>query len=178
MFVWELKKIWRKERILLIIVVVFTITLTFLLPNIRLVTHKGEDAFAVNVEIVKDWISQYGEQISELEYEKIRQTFWENLSKGQDVIAAKPFFSENHVYTYEDYLAYSQNVLNGADGFSYDTLRKMRDIISENTEYSAMYYQEYENLMRLYEESVSRKTYTIEEKLSGRAKEAAKSVLN
>ncbi len=53
-----------------------------------------------------------------------------------------------------------QNALNGADGYSYDTLRKMRDFISANTEYSAMYYQEYERLMQNYENSIERKEYT------------------
>ena len=70
-----------------------------------------------------------------------------------------------------------QNALNGADGYSYDTLRKMRDFISANTEYSAIYYQEYERLMQNYENSIERKKYTNEIKLSGKAKEKAASLL-
>ena len=178
MFIEELRKIWRKERILLIAIVMFVFTATFLLPQIQLVTHGEEDASFVRFGIVRDWISRYGEQITPQEFEKIKQEYSESLSAGQAVISTEPYFAENYVFTYDDYLAYNQNALNGVDGYSYDTLRKMRDFISANTEYSAIYYQEYENLMQNYEESIATKEYDIETILSGRARESAISIMN
>ncbi len=179
MFVQELKKIWTKERILLIAVIVSAFTATFLLPRLRAVTvtQEGEDAFGTRTEITRDWLIRYGEEITPQEFEQIKQRYSESLSAGQAVISTEPCFAENQVFTYDDYLAYMQNALNGADGFSYDAFRKMRDLISANTAYSAMYYQEYERLMQNYENSMERKAYENERTLSGRAKETAASVL-
>ncbi len=179
MFIPELKKIWKKERILLIALIVFVFTAMFLLPQIRFVTvtHEGEDAFGTRTEITRDWILRYGEEITPQEFEQIEQRYAESLSAGQDVISTESCFAENQVFSYDDYLTYMQNALNGAEGYSYDILRKMRDYISANTAYSAMYYQEYERLMEYYENSIERKEYANEMKLSGRAKETAASVL-
>ena len=179
MFIQELKKIWKKEHILLILLIVFAFTATFLLPRLRsvMVTHEGEDAFGTRIEITRVWISRYGEEITPQEFEQIKQRYAESLSAGQAVISTEPYFAENQVFTYDDYLAYMQNALNGADGYSYETLRKMRDFISANTEYSTMYYQEYERLMQNYENSIERKEYTNEIELSGKAKETAAFIL-
>ena len=149
------------------------------MPQIRsvTVTHEGEDAFGTGTDIARDWISRYGAEIAPQEFEQIKQRYAESLSAGQAVISTESCFAENQVFTYDDYFTYMQNALNGADGYSYDVLRKMRDFISANTEYSAMYYQEYERLMQDYENSIERKAYTNELKLSGRAKEAAASIL-
>ena len=180
MFGQELKKIWKKERLLLIALIVFAYTSTFLLPQIRsvTVTHDGEDAFGTRTGITRDWLSRYGEDITPQEFEKIKQCYSQSLSAGQAVISTESYFAENQVFTYDDYLTYMQNALNGADGYSYDTLRKMRDFISANTEYSAMYYQEYERLMQDYENSIERKESANEMKLSSRAKESAVSILS
>ncbi len=74
MFILELKKIWKKERILWIALLMFAFTATFLLPRLHAVTvtQEGEYAFGTRTEITRDWISRYGEEITSQEFEQIK----------------------------------------------------------------------------------------------------------
>ena len=178
MFLQELKKIWKKERIALFIIIVVLFSVTFLLPQIKFLKRGEKDSAGVSVALTKECVTQYGEQITAQEYEEVRQHYFDALSEGQSIIATEPYFAENHVFTYEDYLEYEQNALNGVEGYDYGNVRKMRDFISQNTDYSAMYYQEYERLIQDYEESMEAKEYDIEITLSGKAKQIALETLD
>ncbi len=180
MFVWELRKVWTKEHILLIAAVTLLFSLTFLVPPIRsvTVTEEGEEIFSARMGIIKEWLNKYDTQITPQEFEEIKRIYDERLSDGQAVISTQPYFAENNVFTYDDYLSYGNNALNGAEGYSYDSFRKMREFISEGTDYSAMYYQEYEDLIHKYVDGSSRKARYIETLLSGKAEKAAISELD
>ena len=178
MFFQELKKIWKKERIVLYMMIIVIFSGTFLLPQIKFLKRGEEDSAGVSVALAKECVMQYGEQITAQEYEEIRQHYFDTLSEGQSIIATEPYFAGNNVFTYEDYLEYEQNALNGVEGYSYDNVRKMRDFISQNTDYSAMYYQVYERLIHDYEESIETKEYNVEITLSGKAKQITLETLN
>lgn len=171
MFFQELKKIWKKERIILFIIIMVIFSVTFLFPQINFVKRGEEDSAGVSIALAKEWVVQYGEQITSQEYEEIRQHYFETLSTGQSIIATEPYFAENDVFTYEDYLQYEQKALNGVEGYSYNNVRKMRDFISENTDYSALYYQEYRQLIQSYEKSMETKEYNIENTLSEKVRQ-------
>ena len=85
MFGQELKKIWKKERLLLIALIVFAYTSTFLLPQIRsvTVTHDGEDVFGTRTGITRDWLSRYGEDITPQEFEKSNNVIHKAFPQGR-----------------------------------------------------------------------------------------------
>lgn len=178
MFLQELKKIWKKERIALYMIIMVLFSVTFLLPQLKFLKRGEEDSAGVSAALAKECVTQYGEQITAKEYEEIRQHYFDTLSEGQSIIAMEPYFAENDVFSYEDYVKYEQNALNGVEGYSYDNVRKMRNFILQNTDYSDIYYQVYERLIQDYEESIETKEYNVKITLSGKARQIALEILN
>lgn len=78
---------------------------------------------------------------------------WTNIFyQAWSVIGENGYFEEKGVEDYGDYLDYEQKVINGYEGYDYSVYSKMRSLLEENTGYSRIWFQEYENVMQEYRE--------------------------
>ncbi|MBD5524104.1 MAG: hypothetical protein HDR04_06740 [Lachnospiraceae bacterium] len=149
MFAAEMKKIWTFRSMLLIIFFSVLFFYSFLYQWIKPFRWE-EDSLNVRLDILSDWIARYGNTIDQTEFEEIEDGYNDILYQAWSVIGENSYFEENGVEDYEDYLDYEQNAINGYEGYDYSVYAKMRSLIAENTGYSRIWFQEYENMMQEY----------------------------
>ena len=151
MFAAEMKKIWTFRTVLVIIIFSVLFFFSFLYQWIKPFQWEG-DSLNVRLEILSDWITHYGNTIDQAEFEKIEDSYNNILYQAWSVIGENGYFEENGVEDYGDYLDYEQKAINGYEGYNYSVYSKMRSLLEENTGYSCIWFQEYENMMQKYRE--------------------------
>ena len=149
MFAAEMKKIWTFRTILVIIIFSILFFFSFLYQWIKPFQLEG-DSLNVRLEILSNWIAQYGNTLEDAEFEEIENGYNNILHQAWSVIGANSYFEENGVENYGDYLNYEQNAISGYEGYAYSVYSKMRSLLAENTGYPRLWFQECENLMQDY----------------------------
>lgn len=151
MILQELKKIWTPMRIVLLIVVSVLMYSSFLAPIVhRFKTESGIDAFQEKMKISKEWIARYGNTIEAEEFFQIEKEFEKIKTDISASMSKKDIFVQCGIETYEEFLAYGNNALNGKAGFAYQKYREMQEVLFEGTPYHAIYLQEYETMIKEY----------------------------
>ena len=151
MFTAEMKKIWTFRTVLVIVIFSILFFFSFLFQWIKPFQWKG-DSLSVRRDILSDWIARYGNTIEQTEFEEIEDGYNDILYRAWSVIGENGYFKENGVEDYGDYLDYEQKSINGYEGYDYSVYSKMRSLLAENTGYSRIWFQEYENMMQKYRE--------------------------
>lgn len=151
MFTAEMKKIWTFRTVLVIVIFSILFFFSFLFQWIKPFQWKG-DSLSVRLDILSDWIARYGNTIEQTEFEEIEDGYNDILYRAWSVIGENGYFKENGVEDYGDYLDYEQKSINGYEGYDYSVYSKMRSLLAENTGYSRIWFQEYENMMQKYRE--------------------------
>lgn len=149
MFAAEMKKIWTFQTFLVIIVFSILFFFSFLYQWTKPFQWEG-DSLSVRLDILSEWIAQYGNTIDQAEFEEIEDGYEAILYQAWSVIGGNSYFEENGVKDYRDYLDYEQNAISGYEGYDYSIYSKMRSLFAENTGYSHIWFQEYENVIRQY----------------------------
>lgn len=151
MFAAEMKKIWTFRTVLVIVVFSVLFFFSFLFQWIKPFRWEG-DSLGVRLDILSDWTAQYGNTIEQTEFEEIEDGYKAILNQAWSAIGENSYFKENGVEDYGDYLDYEQNAINGYEEYDYSVYSKMRSLLEENTGYSRIWFQEYENVMQKYRE--------------------------
>lgn len=145
----ELKKILKPESILIIAILSFLLFTSFLYRWIKPFNFEG-DSFNTRIDVLRTWIDDYGNSIDETEFREIEANYNDILRQSAAMIADTDYFNEHGINNYEEYLNYAQNAISGNAGYDYGVYSKMRDMLSENTEVSSIYLQEYEAILTEY----------------------------
>lgn len=146
-----MKKIWTFRTVLVIAIFSVLFFYSFLYQWIKPFQWQG-DSLSVRLDILSDWIAQYGNTIDQAEFEEIEDGYNNILYQTWSVVGENGYFQENGVEDYGDYLDYEQKAINGYEGYNYSVYSKMRSLLAENTGYSRIWFQEYENVMQKYRE--------------------------
>ena len=149
MFAAEMKKIWTFRTVLVIVIFSILFFFSFLFQWIKPFQWEG-DSLSVRLDILSDWITRYGNTIDQAEFEEIEEGYNDILYQVWSVVGENSYFKENGVENYGDYLDYEQKAINGYEGYDYSVYSKMRSLLAENTGYSRIWFQEYENVMQQY----------------------------
>ena len=152
MFAAEMKKIWTFRTIVVIVIFSVLFFYSFLYRWIKPFRWEGDDSLSVKLDILSDWIDQYGNTIDQAEFEEIEDGYNDILYQARSIIGENGCFKENGVEDYGDYLDYEQKAINGYEGYDYSVYSKMRSLLKENTGYSSIWFQEYVNVMQEYRE--------------------------
>ena len=155
MVLQELKKIWTPMRVILLILVSVLMYTSFLSPNVRRFDTGGNgfDAFQEKMRISKEWTKNYGDTIEPEEYSKIEKGFEEIIAQISVNMSQKEIFNECGVGSYEEFLVYETNAVNGKEGFDYEKYKEMREQLFVDTSYNSVYLQEYQKMMVDYEKA-------------------------
>ena len=151
MFSAEMKKIWTFRTVLVIVIFSVLFFFSFLYQWIKPFQSEG-DVLSVRLNILSDWIVKYGNTIDQAEFKEIEDGYNDVLYQAWSVIGENSYFKENGIRNYGDYLDYEQKAINGYKGYDYGVYSKMRSLLTENTGYSRIWFQEYENVMQEYRE--------------------------
>ena len=151
MFTAEMKKIWTFRTVLVIVIFSILFFFSFLFQWIKPFRWEG-DSLSVRLDILSDWIARYGNTIDQAEFGEIEDGYNNVLYQARSVIGENGYFEENGVEDYGGYLDYEQKAINGYEGHDYSVYSKMRSLLAENTGYSRIWFQEYENVMQKYRE--------------------------
>lgn len=151
MFTAEMKKNWTFRTVLVIVIFSVLFFFSFLFQWIKPFRWE-EDSLSVRLDILSDWIARYGNTIDQTEFEEIEDGYNNILYEARSVIGENDYFEENGVEDYGHYLDYEQKAINGYEGYDYSVYSKMRSLLAENTGYSRIWFQEYENMMQKYRE--------------------------
>ena len=151
MFTAEMKKIWTFRTVLVIIIFSVLFFFSFLYQWIKPFQWDG-DSLNVRLDVLSDWIARYGNTIDQAEFEEIEDGYNNVLYHAWSIIGENGYFEGNGVEDYGDYLDYEQKAINGYEGYDYSVYSKMRSLLEENTGYSRIWFQEYENVMQEYRE--------------------------
>lgn len=155
MVLQELKKIWTPMRMALLILVSALMYASLLSPIIRRFDSGGGgfDAFQEKLRISKEWTKNYGDTIEPEEFSEIEKGFEEIIGQIGENMSQKEIFNECGVGSYEEFLVYETNAVNGKEGFDYEKYKEMRDQLFVNTSYNSVYLQEYQKMMVDYEKA-------------------------
>lgn len=156
----ELKKIWKKETVMLIVLISAVYFFTLLLPPLRMLDHE-DDSLAMERAIAEEWMAEYGSDIDPEEYRNIRSHYQDILKSAGDAICESPVFAQCQVSSYEEYESYAQNAINGKEGYSYEKYREMRDALSERMTYDPIYLEVYQRNLVNYEKDVESERYRL-----------------
>lgn len=150
----ELKKIWTTVRVVTLVIVSVLMWTAFLHPMVkRFERTEGIEAFGENIRISKEWIQEYGETIERAEFAEIKNEYGRIIIEIEKSMLKKPTFTECNVESYEAFLKYETNALNGKEGFSYNRYRQMQEELFTDTPYNAIYLQEYRTMLEAYEKA-------------------------
>lgn len=154
MVLQELKKIWTPTRIFCFIALSVLMYASFISPIIkRFETGNGIDAFHEKMQISKEWVSRYGSTVEPEEYADIENEYREMIRKIDASMSDKEIFSECGVESYDEFLTYEVNAVNGKEGYDYGKYKEMRELLFADSTYNAVYLQEYRELMADYEKA-------------------------
>lgn len=150
----ELKKIWTPVRVVTLIIVSVLMWTAFLNPVIkRFESVDGIDAFGESIRISKEWIKEYSETIEREEFAEIKNEYDRIITEIEKSMLKKTTFTECQVESYEAFLTYETNALNGVEGFSYNRYKQMQEELFTDTPYNVIYLQEYRTLLESYEKA-------------------------
>lgn len=149
MLMAELKKIWRPGTVLFILILSVLLYFSFMHQWVKMFGYgDGTDSFGVKMDILSDWIDKYGYSIDRTDFVEIEAVYRLHLTQADVVIAGNDYFRDNGVNDYEDFLDYKNHV--AQEGYDVHTYREMVRLITENSGYSAIYFQEYKDLIQQY----------------------------
>jgi hypothetical protein len=108
-FVWELKKMWRPNILLLIAVLSALAYRSFMWGEINRINYLNQHKLYNGGPYQDELMERYGHTLSTEEIEHVAQVFLpENYAKAyaqlDALIAAHPVFAEHGIYSYDDYL--------------------------------------------------------------------------
>lgn len=149
MFLAEMKKIWKSKTVLFIAAISVLFFYSFMYQWMKPFSWDG-DILNEKIEMLSTWIAQYGNAIDQTEFSEIENDYNIILYQARSIIDENVYFKENGVNNYEDYLDYEQKAVSSHAGYDYNVYSKMRHLISQNTGYSSIYLQEYENAIQQY----------------------------
>lgn len=152
MILQEMKKIWTPMRVLLLILMSVLMYVAFLSPILkRFEARDGLDSFQEKLRISREWVSKYGYSIEQEDFDEIHNVYEGIMAEIGSNMAQKQIFIACGVGTYEEFLVYENNAINGKEGFSYEKYKEMRGLLFEGTIYNGVYLQEYRNMIENYE---------------------------
>lgn len=150
MLMAELKKIWRPGTVLFILSLSVLLYFSFMHRWVKMFgCGDGTDSLSVKMDILSDWIDRYGYSIDQKDFVEIEAVYRLHLTQADAVIAGGDYFRDNGVNDYEDFLDYEQNY-HIQEGYDAHTYREMVRLITENSGYSPIYFQEYKHLIQQY----------------------------
>ena len=150
MLMAELKKIWRPITVLFILLLSVLLYFSFMHRWVKMFGYgDGTDIMSVEMNILSDWIDKYGNTIDQTDFVEIEAVYRLHLSQADAVIAGDDYFRDNGVNDYEDFLDYEQNY-HTQEGYDIHVYREMVRLITENSGYSPIYFQEYKHLIQQY----------------------------
>lgn len=149
MFLAEMKKIWEFKTVLFISVLSVLFFYSFMYQWMKPFSW-DKDILNEKMDILSTWIAQYGNAIDQTEFSEIENDYNDIFYQACSIIDENDYFKENGVNNYEDYLDYEQKAVSGYESYNYNVYSEMRRLISQNTGYSSIYFQEYENAIRQY----------------------------
>lgn len=155
MLMAELKKIWRPGTVLFILILSVLLYFSFMHRWVKMFGYGDGDSFSVKMDILSDWINKYGYSIDQIDFAEIEAVYRLHLTQANSVISGNDFFRDNGVNDYEDFLDYEQNYTT-QEGYDASTYREMARLISENSGYSTIYFQEYKDLIQQYRDFLER----------------------
>lgn len=156
MFLAEMKKIWKPQTVLFIVVLSVLFFYSFMYQWIKPFCWNKEnlswsgDSLNEKISILSAWIEQYGNAIDQAEFREIEKDYNNILYQACSIIDGNDYFKENGVNNYEDYLDYEQKAVNNYEGYDYSVYSEMRRLITQNTGQSSIYFQEYKNAIQQY----------------------------
>ena len=149
MLMAELKKIWRPGTVLFILILSVLLYFSFMHRWVKMFGYgDGTDSVSVKMDILSDWIGKYGYSVDQTDFVEIEAVYRLHLAQANSVIAGNDYFRDNGVNDYEDLLNYMNNV--AQEGYDVHTYREMVRLITENSGYSTIYFQEYKYLIQQY----------------------------
>lgn len=167
MVLQEMKKIWTPMRVVIMILVSILMYTSFVSPIIQRFGMGGDgvDAFQEKMRVSKEWISNYGDTIEAEEFSKIEAAFEEIIGEISINMSQKEIFNECGVESYEEFLIYETNAINGKKGFDYEKYKEMRESLFVNTTYNAVYLQEYKEMLKDFEKAGEGQTAVLPEEV-------------
>ena len=149
MLMAELKKIWRPGTVLFILILSVLLYFSFMHRWVKMFGYgDGTDIMSVKMDILSNWIERCGNTIDQADFVDIEAVYRSHLAQADAAIAGNDYFRDNGVNDYEDFLDYENHVTQ--EGYDVHTYREMVRLITENSGYSAIYFQEYKDLIQRY----------------------------
>ena len=154
MFYAEMKKIWRTAIVIVTVIISLLMFFSFMFRCLKpFHTGDGADSLGIKLEICSDLIDKYGNRIEPEEFAEVENDYSQLMSGADSVIRENELFARNGVNNHEDYIQYMQNAINGSEGYDYNTYSEMRDMIINETGFSPLYFEVYEDILQKYREA-------------------------
>ncbi len=110
----------------------------------------GEDSLEQSLAITKEWMEEFGSSIDEEEYQQLTHRYHQMIGSFDEVIRSEEIFEDCDIHDYEGFLAYQNEIINDNPQYSAESYAEMQELLSASIPYSAMYMQEYQNLLSQY----------------------------